>query len=699
MKSAHRRSLPMALLLVLALAVPCRAADGDGDPAGDDYVLETVKVTAQKREENVQEVPGAVSVLSDVALEEARVTDVGDLYTLSPNLYYSSAGQGSYSYLGIRGRTGSGVDLDPTVTVFVDGVPYDDFFTLDTAALFDVERVEVLRGPQSTLYGLNSVAGVINIVTRQPGDEPHASVGAEISDGPDRDMSTMVKASVSGPVVRDVLSLGVAAIREDQGGWVWNEYTDDYANDSGKTSGRFSAVWTPVDKLTARGGVNLTEMDVNAGYVYLPLDDDAARRVGRPDKEEWTMDNDYSGFVEGRSVAPNLNLQYEAPWFDAVSVTTYRDNDQKYGTDFDLTCNAWSTGVMESEIKTFTQELRLQSPDHGDQDSSWDWTVGYFRYDMERDQVISIGGAPMIGGVLSGVNDAVFGQTTYRVFGNALGLTVGGRYEATERELTESVVGYDDTEVDDSQFLPKFALDYRFTPEVMAYASATMGWRTGGVNNNMAAGKEHLTYDKETSWTYELGAKTQFLDNTLLLNAAVFHSIYKDYQDLTHTAALQSYLDNADEVTMTGFEVEAAWRPVRSLELTGSLGYVKAEYQDYYNMGKDERYDGKRVVNYPEFDANLAARYTFLEHWYVRPEFVGTGKVYWNRTNTKSQNRYWQVNLRAGWAKDNWEFYVFGDNLTSQYAITNAQEFYGDGYYYGSPITPLTVGLGFNWNY
>jgi len=200
----------LPLLLGLALAQPCWAEEGD-----DTVVLETVKVTAQKREENVQEVPGSVSVLSGMDLEEARVMDLSRLHEISPNFYYGTTGQGTYTYLGMRGRINNSVDVDPTVTIFVDGVPYDDFYSMDGAMLFDVERVEVLRGPQSTLYGMNSIGGVVNIITRQPGDDPHASVGTEISGGPDRDMSTLVRGAVSGPVVDGVLSMGVAAVRKE----------------------------------------------------------------------------------------------------------------------------------------------------------------------------------------------------------------------------------------------------------------------------------------------------------------------------------------------------------------------------------------------------------------------------------------------------------------------------------------------------
>ena len=702
MKPVHRTCPPVTLLLalILALVLPCRAAQADDPPdagaAKEDYVLETVKVTAQKREENVQEIPGSVSVLSDVTLEQSRVTKIKDLEALAPNLYFGTAGEGTHAFVSIRGRGNSQSDIDPTVTIFIDGVPYDDYYTMDSGLLFDVERVEVLRGPQSTLYGLNSIGGVINVITKQPGDEPRATVGAEISGGPDRDMSTMTKASVSGPVVQDVFSLGVAGFRLDEGGWVYNLYDDGYSNGGGKTAARINAVWTPVEKLEVRSGLTITEIDMNSGNVYVPVDDAAAQAIGRPGIDDWELDQNYPGYVEMRTIAPNLNVRYEAPWFDIVSVTAFRDTDQEFGVDFDLTRNDLWEGIADNEVRTFTQEFRLQSPDHGDEDAFLDWTVGYFRHDLMRDEKKILNGNAFSGGILKGASNAVFGQATYRLFDNALGLTAGGRYESTERKLRESVPGYDDVDTDDSQFLPKVAVDYRFTPDIMTYASAAMGWRTGGVNH-LARVAGHLEYDKETCWTYELGFKTSFLDNTLIVNGAVFHSEYEDYQDMVQMG-LQTYLANVDGATMDGFEIEAVWNALKNLEFTGSLGYVDAEYGDYPNAA-DGNYEGNKIMSIPEFDMNLAAKYTFLEHWYVRPEFVCTGEIYWDRANKERQGSYHQINLRLGWARDSWEIYVFGDNLTNEYAFTTGTDYLGDGNYFGSPIRPLTVGLGVNWNY
>ena len=453
-----------------------------------------------------------------------------------------------------------------------------------------------------------------------------------------------------------------------------------------------------MEKFTARAGLNITELDGNMGYVFVPMDDASAQDIGKPDIEDWTIDQDYPGYAEVRTVASNLNLQYEAPWFDVVSVTTYRESEDEFGVELDLTPADFGSAVVASKFRNFTQEFRLQSSDHGDQDASLDWTVGWFRNELERNRVLTFAGVGLMGGTLNGVSDAVFGQATYRLFDNALGLTAGGRYETTERKFTESVRGYDDTDKDDSQFLPKFAVDYRFTEDIMAYASATMGWRNGGVNPSTSKGQEYLKYDKETNWTYELGFKSRLLDNTLLFNAAVFHSVFEDYQDEVRPTPLVNYLSNVEEVTMDGFEIEVAWYPVRELELTASLGYVDAEYGDFPDATHGNL-EGNTVQGVPDIDVNLAAKYTFLEHWYVRPEFVRTGKIYWDRANTKSQEGYWQTNLRLGWAKDNWEVYVFGDNLTNEYAFSCTADYLGTGNYLGSPISPLEVGLGVIWNY
>ncbi len=663
----------------------------------NEVLLEPVNVTAQKREEDVQQVPIAVGVLDDVKLEESRINEISDLHRITPGLYMSNTGGASLtSYVGIRGRINGPTDIDPTVAVIVDGVPYDDTFSIGANLLYDVERVEVLRGPQNTLYGVNSVAGVINVVTRQPGETPFYSASAEGGMGPEFDGSWKLSGSANGPLIADKLYGGLALMGKGQGGYIKNRHTDDLYNSETLSGARGTLVWTPTDSLKLTAGLAFSDVDGTGGCILLPLDKAAATRAGQK-YEKWKIDVDDEGSNQVQSLAPNLKINYDAGFADLISISTYRKSTQDVSYDFDLSSASLLIGESEATTETWSQELRVQSKDENN--SHFQWVAGYFHNAFTRNQNMGIG-APsasiplMLDAELRGYSDALFAQSTYRMLGDKLGITLGGRQEWTNRQVHDATgKNYDDAEMNDSQFLPRIAVDYRFSPDIMAYTSVAQGWRSGGFNHlNTAAGR--LRFKKETSWTYEVGAKTRFLDGRLTLNASAYHSEYSDYQDRLQTGAITFYLGNAKKVEMNGMEVEMEALLTDNLLFSGSLGYVNAEYTDYEDDAND--YSGKTVVMVPDFDMNLALKYTFLDHYYIRPEVQVVGKIYWDRLNTKSQNPYCLLNLRAGYAKDNWEIYAFGENLTNEYEFTTATDFFGDGNLYGNPITPMRFGLGVN---
>lgn len=684
--------LLLAALAWLASPVAARADSGD-------VSLEPVKVTAQKREEDVQQVPMSVGVVDDVKLEESRVNEISDLHRITPGLYMSNSGGSSLtSYVGMRGRINGPTDIDPTVTVIVDGVPYADTYSIGANLLYDVERVEVLRGPQNTLYGVNSVAGVINVVTRQPGETAHYSASAEGGMGPEFDGSWKFSGSASGPLVPGKLFGGLALMGKKQGGYIKNLNTDDRYNDETLSGARGSLVWTPIATLKVTAGLTFSDVDGTGGTILLPMDGAAAARVGQK-YEEWEANLDNEGSNQVQNVAPNLKVSYDAGFADLVSVSTFRKSTQDFEFDFDLTNAPNLIGTSEASSESWTQEIRAQSKD--DNNDHFQWVAGYFHNAFTRKQDMGVGNpsAPiplMLDAELSGYSDALFAQSSYRMLADKLGITVGGRQEWTNRQVQDYTgTWYEDTKLNDSQFLPRFAVDYRFTPDIMFYASATKGWRSSGFNHlNTAPGR--LRFKKETSWTYEVGGKTRFLDNRLTLNTAAYHSIYSDYQDRLQTGAITFYLGNADKVEMTGMETELEAVLADDLHLSGSFGYVHAEYTDYKDDAHD--YSGNTVVMVPDFDASLALKYSFLDHYYIRPEVQGVGKIYWDRLNNRSQDPYCLLNLRAGYAKDEWEIYAFGENLTNEYEFTTAEDFFGDGNLYGNPITPMRFGLGFNIN-
>jgi iron complex outermembrane receptor protein len=683
-------------MVVASIALVLFAIPGFAEEPKE-YTLDTVVVSAQKREENVQDVPLSVGVVGGITLEENRITEFSELNSIMPNLYISSVGgAGTFSQVGIRGRINGENDIDPTVTVLVDGVPYDDFYAMGANLLFDVERVEVLRGPQSTMYGLNSEAGVINIVTRQPGNTRRIELYGEGGGGEEWGGFYTVGGSLSGAIVQDVLTGGIALMSKGQGGYIKNDYNGSKYNNDNNAGARGNLVWTPTPDLTVSGGLTYTSFHGGYGYIDLPFDDEAERRLGQ-DYGHWETDIDWEGGSNVRTWAPHLNINYTLGDVQLTSVSAYRKSEQEYDLDYDLTPQPIMFGYTDNDFRTFTQELRAQSVDDGN--SPLQWLFGYFYHDFERAQVFGFGNpaypdkrSPFMDASLNGHSHALFGQGTYRFLDRKLGVTVGGRQEWTWREA-ESHSGYfDTTSMNDSQFLPKFALDYRLTPDDMVYGSVTQGWRSGGVNH-LVTNSDHLEFDKETCWAYEVGVKTSWLDNRVQFNAAVFYTDYTDYQDRVQEAKLISYLANVPEVRMYGFETELEAMLTEKLRLDGSFGYVNARYKEFPDAIHGN-FNENTVAMVPDFDARLALKYSFLENYYVRPELQGVGTIYWNRQNSKKQDPYMVLNLRAGYMGNNYEVYVFGENLANTYAFQYTTELFGDGNLYGNPITPFRIGLG-----
>ena len=262
-----------ALASFICLSIPAFAAEEAGAQAnaghhqhGLDTTMPTIIVTAQKRAEDIQQVPSSVGIITAQEVEQQNIATFSDLNRVVPNLQIGDAGPGTYSYFGIRGRINGSMDVDPTVTVLVDGVPYDDFFTISGLPLFDLERIEVLRGPQSTMYGMNSAGGVINVVTKKPGNTPYINFGAEINGGYKSEIGGIIRGSVGGPVVQDKLAIGVSFVGNRAGGYVENNFNDDHIGQSGTFAGRISTVFTPTKEFDATLNFGAYTINTNSGF-------------------------------------------------------------------------------------------------------------------------------------------------------------------------------------------------------------------------------------------------------------------------------------------------------------------------------------------------------------------------------------------------------------------------------------------------
>ena len=269
-----------------------------------------------------------------------------------------------------------------------------------------------------------------------------------------------------------------------------------------------------------------------------------------------------------------------------------------------------------------------------------------------------------------GSNVAGFGQATYRLFGERLGLTAGLRVERVKRTLErdDDVVVVDGDSIVENEVLPRFVIDYRLTDSVMAYASLAKGWRNGGLNPTSST-PINLRYDREIAWNYELGLKSKFFQDRLLFNISLFQTNIDDYQETVTENLILSFLGNAEEVRIRGLEVEMEALPFQGLYLLASFGLADAEYEDY-QFSETINLAGNTVADVPEWEFTAVAQYTLPIGFYVRGDFFAVGETFFDPQNTVQQDSYEVYNARVGFQRGNYDFYVFGENLAdNQYFV------------------------------
>ena len=671
------------------------------EKASHEYELETMIVTAEKREENIQEVPVAVSALSEIQIEDAGIMSIHDMAQQIPNLHVISTGYRTGSRFVSRGIMNAEI-FDSTMGFYVDDVSYSTGPAFDTE-LFDIERIEVLRGPQGTLYGRNTLGGVINIVTKKPDNqwEGKASAGYGNYDSQD------YRLALRGPVIKDTLFFGISGVKTKRDGFSDNLYYGSEPDDRDGTSGRGRLRWTPSENLDITFSAD-AERNRDGSFILVPLDD--------LDREiNW----DAEGFQDIDTSGQSLRLVYDTDFFTVTSITARRDFEFDTGNDVDFSPADIMKYTFKHDDDLWSQELRLQSLADP---QSFKWLIGayYSKDDRKSDTVFYYGEdavamgmvpAPMKLNQKSEIDikgHAFFGQATYTLF-DKLGITAGLRYDHEEKDMilktSTEMMGMSmpdpdkKSDLEYNEWLPKFVLDYRWTPDLMTYASAAKGYKSGGFNY-FAIDPEDVSYDPEYSLNYEIGLKSSWLDNRFIANLAAFYISWDDQQVLQGTPAAPAF-KNAGETTSKGFEVELLARPATGVQLTGTFGYTDAKFDDYKDPIYDpmtglkigeNNYDGKRVTGVPRYTYSLAAQYRHPGGLFARAELVGLGDSYWDPANTAKQSSYELVNARIGYETEYFDIYLWGENLFDKKYASDAHDV-GTGTVMANIGDPLTLGI------
>lgn len=641
-----------------------------------DKKLGSIIVTAQKVEENIQEVPVAVTVFDEISIDDFKIENVDDVIDFVPNMTFdASYAQGS-NVSSIRGLKSSTFTGKNPVVIFIDGIAQDNSadYGLD---LMNIERIEVLRGAQGTLYGKNAIGGVINIISKKPGNEIDSKIQFEAAE----DETYRVKSYINGPIIKDKLFFGLSQNYLKTDGYMENDYPgEDKVNDEESIAVSSRLRWKPSEKIDLNFHSSLSHTESGTGTAV-------NGETGEVKYHELRNPNDEMDYDSYRAA---LNISYDGGFAQLNSITTFSFYEENMNHD-NFYLGKWKpTAYSDYFYRTLSQEIRIESKEN---DSGVKWVGGfYYSFEDTRREEIAYeyDTRPMFGYKTyynwpDDTNEsvyAVFGQMTYPL-SSKLDFTGGLRCEYSEKEMdyvyeltrsdTGQILGSDpynptaetnvEYNIDDSWsvLLPKAILSWRENEDMMFFASISKGYLAGGFNlcENI---KDKAKFDEQTSIDYEFGIKTSWFDKRLIFNSTFF---YLDIDDMHvyYAPDGRTYItSNAGKASSKGVEIEFMARPLKGLDIIASYGLTHAEYDEYENTrGVD--CSGKDIPSSPDYTLNLAAQYRNHHGFFCRLGMQGFGRTYFDEANSVYQESYQIYNAKIGYESSKWDIYLYGKNI------------------------------------
>lgn len=710
------RDLPVPALLACALVAP--------PVAGQE--IEEIVVTATRRDSALQDTALSIGVLTGEALSESRNLNWEDYWRQIPSMAVTDSGPFGRR-IAIRGLSGnSGALADEALTAtYLDDTPVTNpggFFTMPPDFyLVDIERVEVLRGPQGTLFGASSMGGAVRNITNKPDATASTqSYEATISNTNHGGMNYEVHAILNQPLVQDRTALRLAAYYRDADGFVDDIGLNRTNVNSNRTVGfRLSGKTRIGDNLQLTGKIQY--QDVEAGS-YNEVDPVGKPEIGLP------IENDYQLALlseESRAdevILYNLDVEYTTPWADWISVTSYFENETAYVIDIADEMNVFFGSYLASPIdgrftqSVFTQEFRATS----NSDTRLGWLAGVFYFDQEvpRDEIISASGFngtpfcrdenpppppdapyPTCTGFQDGeetlsIEDSrttredygVFGEVSYEI-GDRWDATIGARWYQISKRTDAVLDGFfaggfgiaTDVGSDEEGISGKGSLAFRVNDDAMVYVLASQGYRPGGANDPFATGRcpgAPLSYESDNLWNYEVGARTSWLDNRLTLNGTIYHIDWSDAQIVVRDPTCQTfYTENSGEADSDGVEIELSALINEHWELTVSAGFTDATLTEAVPNPEINAPAGTELPNVPDATASLVSTNYFPAFnnfdGFVRADVQYAGSSYSSidLLSRVKKPSYTLVDLRGGIESDHWRAELFVENLFDEQAM------------------------------
>ena len=696
--------------------------------SGSGFALEEVIVTAQKRAENLQEVALSAQAFGAEDIRVLGVDSVADLIFAAPSLNAGGLGGGSQQQIGIRGIVdySRNPGVDPRMGVYIDQIYQGQGYSADQP-LLGIETVEILRGPQGTLFGKNTVSGAINLVTKAPNETTEGEFAATYGN----QGQAKFQGYLSGGLTENLFA-SISLTYDERDGLYRNTFLNTDTGDYDRLSGRGKLRFLPSDQTDITLSYDYSKRDSTepAGVeASLPAYQSRAGFESQDETEFWGV---------------GLHINHELDnGMQLVSISSLRESEFYFVGDDDMTPARIQTTVFDETNEQITQEFRIQSAD----DQALKWLAGVYYFKAERSTgrfaqfdedlynllvpalapfATALSGFGEIPSVLDHESYALFAHLDWSI-NDALSITAGLRYTeddksvdwtqtnnpndpataaflqaATGLPLTQApgaLFGAFNAEFKDDRsendLSPLISLNYQISDETLLYARYAGAAKSGGYNADfMTNGLEFFEYDQETVDSYELGLKTTLMNDKLRLNVALFEMAFEDFQVFqfleNSSGATSLELTNAAEATVTGAETEITWLPTDNLRFIANATFLDASYDDFENPGGGAPFTGNQLPYAPDLKYFIAAQYRALigagaltfdvDYTYVDDQFTDPGNLAIDKIES-----YGLLGARVAYTPEsnNWELALWGRNLgDEEYNKVNNDNFLG---------TPRTV--------
>ncbi|MBS6661070.1 MAG: TonB-dependent receptor [Prevotella histicola] len=672
-------------LLFAALSLNAATGINPDSSANKNVPLDEIVVTDFKQNKR-NLTSTAVSTINVQQLHNQQIVNLKELTAVMPNFYMPDYGSYANTPVYIRGigtkSKGSAVGF------YVDGVPHfeSSAFNID---LSDIAAVNVFRGPQGTLYGRNTIAGIINVYTHNPLDYQRTRIKV----GYGRYNDFIAQAS-NYAKISEKFGISTAASYHHNDGMFTNHFLNEKADKLNEGEGRIGFYWRPTTNWLLHLNSTLTYSEQN-GYPYAPYDivKDELLPIS------YNRNSTYRRLIS----STGLNAQYENNHISFNSQTSYQFIKSHQGLDQDFTPQDVYFVDNSYHQNMLSQELTLKSNDKG----RYQWIIGLFGMLLHSNQFAETSYFTRDFSTPTTYKNptagyAIYHQSSYNIW-RGMSATVGLRfdyehakttYNQDKTTLSTGVTTHAKDFVSSAsfrQFTPKFTLQYLTNKDNLYYISITRGYKPGGFNTIFKTDAER-TYDPEYSWNYEVGTRLKFLNGRLTAEADLFYIDWGHMQTTYTVPGVGNVIANAGHTDSKGFELSLAYHPIKSLQLNLNYGYTHARYLEYKKSARED-FSGNRLPMVPNHTLSLNGTYTIMPAgWFDKIIFntglTGLGRIYWADDNIVRQNFYATLNAKVSLTKGIFTWEVWGKNLTAtDYMAYGFKASQGNYAQRGKPLT------------